>query len=401
MNNHTGTRHAGKTVLTLLLCLTLCAAALLPAFALGPVKTLKASSVTESSITLRWSAVKNATGYQLQQYKEKTWTQIRITAKGETTVKKLSAGTAYAFRVRAVKDGETGAFSAVLRVRTKPAQVREPAAKSVKPTQVKLQWNKVKGAEGYRVQQYIDKTWKTVFTTEKRSAAIRDLSPDTVYRFRVAAFLKNGTKTVFGKNSAVCKVKTASLPVGPSQEKQPSLYQKYDKMFQGGTFYMVFTTNDPELGDAPITAAMKNGSVVVDSVVQGYRIRLLYDAKKDRTYLLVPALRAYTCLSENMMDDMDLRHSLIEITAPTDATDAVAYETKLDGKTYTVEAFRTADGETRYYFQGETLVRIDAIGTDGTVTSTFVQTLTDKVPDSLFEIPRNYRYLDLSWLELF
>ena len=97
MNNHTGTRHAGKTVLTLLLCLTLCAAALLPAFALGPVKTLKASSVTESSITLRWSAVKNATGYQLQQYKEKTWTQIRVTAKGETTVKKLSAGTAYAF----------------------------------------------------------------------------------------------------------------------------------------------------------------------------------------------------------------------------------------------------------------------------------------------------------------
>ena len=98
---------------------------------------------------------------------------------------------------------------------------------------------------------------------------------------------------------------------------------------------------------------------------------------------------------------MDLRHSLIEITAPTDATDAVAYETKLDGKTYTVEVFRTADGETRYYYQGETLVRIDVIGTDGSVASTFVQTLTDEVPDSLFEIPKNYRYLDLSWLELF
>lgn len=401
MNNNTGIRHAGKIVLTLLLCLTLCAAALLPSFAVGPVKTLKASSVTESSITLRWSAVKNATRYQLQQYKEKTWTQVRVTAKTETTVKKLAAGTSYAFRVCAVKDGETGAWSAVLRVRTKPAQVREPAVKNAKPTQVKLQWNKVKGAEGYRVQQYLNNTWKTVLTTEKRNATIRNLSPDTVYRFRVAAFLKNGTKTVFGKNSAVCKVKTASLPVAPPKEKQPSLYQKYDQMFRNGTFYMVFTTNAPELGDTPITAAMKNGSVVVDTVAQGYRIRLLYNAKTDRTYLLVPALRAYTRLSENMMDNMDLRRSLIEITAPTDATDAIAYETKLDGKTYTVETFRTADGETRYYYQGETLVRIDVIGTDGTAASTFVQTLTDEVPDSLFEIPKNYRYLDLSWLELY
>ena len=387
-------RHAGKSLLSLLLCLLLALSVLLPAFAADTVKTLKASAVTQSSITLHWTAVKGATGYQLQQYKEKHWTLVKSTAKTETKVKNLAAATAYAFRVRAVKGKEPGAFSAVLRVRTAPAQVQNLTAKSVKATQVKLQWNKVRGAEGYRVQQRTGKTWTTVLITEKRSATVRDLPADTGVRFRVAAFLNNGKQTVYGKNSAVCRVKTADLP-GASQ---PHLYKKYNRMVENGTFLMVFTTDDPDLGDKPVTVAMKNGSVVVDTMLQGIRVRMIYDAKKNQNFMLVPAFRCYTELTEEMLADMDMQRSIIEFAEPLDPATAKVFTAEQDGETYTVEAFFKDGTQTNYYFKGETLVKIVTVEPDGAISSVFVQTMTDKVSDSLFEIPKGYRRLNLSFL---
>jgi len=366
-------RHAGKSLLSLLLCLLLAASVLLSAFAADTAKTLKASAVTQSSITLHWTAVKGATGYQLQQYKEKHWTLVKSTAKTETKVKNLAAAASYAFRVRAVKGKEPGAFSAVLRVRTAPAQVQNLTAKSVKATQVKLQWNKVRGAEGYRV---------------------RDLPADTAVRFRVAAFLNNGKQTVYGKNSAVCRVKTADLP-GASQ---PHLYKKYHRMVENGTFLMVFTTDDSDLGDKPVTVAMKNGSVVVDTMLQGIRVRMIYDAKKNQNFMLVPAFRCYTELTEEMLADMDMQRSIIEFAEPLDSATAKVFTAEQDGETYTVEAFFEDGTQTNYYFKGETLVKIVTVEPDGAISSVFVQTMTDKVSDSLFEIPKGYRRLNLSFL---
>ena len=391
-------RHAGKSLLTLLLCLLLAASVLLPALAAGPVKTLKASAVTQSSITLRWTAVKGATGYQLQQYQEKHWTLVKSTAKTEAKVKNLAAAASYAFRVRALKGKDPGAFSAVLRVHTAPAQVQNLTAKNIKATQVKLQWSKVKGAEGYRVQQRTGKTWTTVLTTEKRSATVRDLPADTALRFRVAAFLNNGNRTVFGKNSAVLKTRTAPLSPAQPNEPQPLLYQKYRRMVEDGQFLMVFTTDDPELGKEPITAAMKDSSAVVDTVLQGFRIRMLYDAKKDQNYMLLPAFRSYTVLSEEMVEDMGLQRSLIESIEPHDPTNAEVFTAEQDGETYTVEAFLDDGAQTNYYFKGETLVKIVTVEPDGSISNIFVQTMTDKVPDSLFEIPKGYRRLNLSFL---
>ena len=406
MKNEKRTRFAGKALLPLLLCFVIAAGTLLPAFAVGTVKTLQVRAATESTITLRWSAVKGATGYQLQQYKNQKWTRIAVTDKTTRTVKQLSAGTAYAFRVRAVKDKEKGAFSATLRARTAPAQVEQVTVKSAKQTSVKLQWNKVKGAEGYRVQQRQDQTWVTVLTTEKRSATIRDLPADTAQRFRVAAFLTSGSKTVFGKNSAACKTRTLPVPAEepdaseeePQEAPKPVLYQKYDRMFRNGSVLMIFTTDDPELGEEPITAAIKDGSAVVDTMVLGNRVRMLYDAKADATYLMLPKFRRYTQLSDAMMEDMDLQHSLIEIMEPFDPANAEVYTLEQDGAAYTVEAFFKDDTRTNYYFKDETLVKIEVIEADGTVSTSFVQTLTDAVPDSLFEIPKNYRFLNLSFL---
>ena len=52
----------------------------------------------------------------------------------------------------------------------------------------------------------------------------------------------------------------------------------------------------------------------------------------------------------------------------------------------------------QYYFDGDTLVRLDSTGEDGVVASTYITRITTDVPDSTFEIPKGYGYLNLDWL---
>ena len=169
-------------------------------------------------------------------------------------------------------------------------------------------------------------------------------------------------------------------------------------MVENGTFLMVFTTDDPDLGDKPVTVAMKNGSVVVDTMLQGIRVRMIYDAKKNQNFMLVPAFRCYTELTEEMLADMDMQRSIIEFAEPLDPATAKVFTAEQDGETYTVEAFFKDGTQTNYYFKGETLVKIVTVEPDGAISSVFVQTMTDKVSDSLFEIPKGYRRLNLSFL---
>ena len=65
-----------------------------------------------------------------------------------------------------------------------------------------------------------------------------------------------------------------------------------------------------------------------------------------------------------------------------------------------LESYTTKNGDTaNYYFDGEALVRRDDIAKDGTVTTTVFTKFSTDVPDSYFEIPDDYGYLNLGWLE--
>ncbi|MBQ7295437.1 MAG: fibronectin type III domain-containing protein [Clostridia bacterium] len=89
------------------------------------VEVLKASAKNKTSVTLKWSEVKRATGYQVFIYSATKGKYVRKTAVTGTTAKITGrkAGTVYKFKVRAYfkqADGTSryGDFSDVLSVRT-------------------------------------------------------------------------------------------------------------------------------------------------------------------------------------------------------------------------------------------------------------------------------------------
>ena len=202
---------------------------------------------------------------------------------------------------------------------------------------------------------------------------------------------------------------TSGIPGGqnqastqPTQSAAPKTYRitRYQEMFKSGTYLMEFKTSDPELGDTPITAASKNGNFVIDTKIQNYKCKMLYTAKDKTTYLIIDDFKKYTKLPEEMMgEDFDMGSMMASFGKPVDTDKVQTSTVKIGGKTLNCETVEDSNGTMNYYFDGDTLVRIDSVDKNGNVDSTFISKLTSDVPDSVFQIPSNYGYLNLSWLE--
>ncbi len=104
------------------------------------VENVRASAKTKNSVTLKWSPVKNARGYQVYLYNSATkkYERKAVVSKNTAVVKNLKAGTSYVFRVRAYfKAADTyyyGEFSDSLKVKTASAS----AAKAAEPAKDSL-----------------------------------------------------------------------------------------------------------------------------------------------------------------------------------------------------------------------------------------------------------------------
>ncbi len=179
--------------------------------------------------------------------------------------------------------------------------------------------------------------------------------------------------------------------------------KKYQKLFAGGTWLMEFTSNDEDLGDVPITAAVKNGNVYIATKFQSMDCKILYlngsGGKSGTTYLIIDAFKKYSKMPEDLVgDEMNVDNLMGNFGTEINKKITVS-KANVGGKELICESYVADDGSVvKYYFDGETLVRRDNENTDGTVDSTYISKLTSDVPDSLFEIPSNYGYLNLSFL---
>ena len=187
---------------------------------LSKVTSFKVKSLTSTNVTLQWNKNANASGYQLQQYKDGKWVTIYIGTKATDTsytVKKLKAGTAgYRFRIRAYKTyGNTkqyGSWSGEVKVNTNPYGVGGFKCSSKTSTSVTLKWNKGTTASGYQLQQYKNGKWVTIYTGTKAtntSYTVKGLKAGTAgYRFRIRAYKTYGNTKQYGSWSSEVKVNT-------------------------------------------------------------------------------------------------------------------------------------------------------------------------------------------------
>lgn len=197
-------------IVTVLFCLSITFAAVVPAFAaVARVKNVKAE-VTASKVILSWSKASGVSGYQIQQYSKNTWKSVGTTTKTTYTVTKLTTGTTYKFRVRAYKKSGKktvyGKASAV--VSAKPVCIAPTSFKAsvLSPTSVKFTWKAVPAASGYKLQKYSGKKWVDVSKTTKTYLTLSKLSTGVTVKYRVLAYKTVGKKLVNGKASAALSV---------------------------------------------------------------------------------------------------------------------------------------------------------------------------------------------------
>lgn len=99
---------------------------------------------------------------------------------------------------------------------------------------VQLKWTKITGASGYTIYQYKSKKWKAIASTSKSSYTVKKLKSGTTYKYRIAAYVKNGSKKVYGPKSA-----TVITSTEPAKSKITSIKNKgsysyyYRKLYFG------------------------------------------------------------------------------------------------------------------------------------------------------------------------
>ncbi len=225
--------------------------------------TVNASKMTAvsatSAIRLTWPKVAGATGYKVYQYNASQKKYVQIATVTDATYKRtnLTPGATYYFKVKAYKrlsNGTVidGAASNTYTTATQCAATKITSAAQT-TSAIRIYWQKVAGASGYRVYQYSASQGKYVQiavvsgTTYK---VTKNLKAGTTYKFIVKPYkkLSNGT-IINGVSSAAfttatkCAAPTITSLVASSGQKATLKWSAVT----GATGYQVYySTNNSD-----------------------------------------------------------------------------------------------------------------------------------------------------------
>lgn len=220
------------------------------------------STSTTSSITLNWSAVEGATGYRVYYKTSSGWkTTVSKTTKTTYTFKNLKAAARFTFAVKSYRiDGDTTTWA-------KGYTSHETSTQALTPTKItstqndysiKLSWDAVKGATGYRVYVKTADGWQKRGTVTKTSHKITNLKAGTKYTFAVRPYIRTADKVIWSayktykgatatKSTSVNVYKNAggSITIGCDNIKGAEGYRLYYKKDGAKSFklYKTYTKN--------------------------------------------------------------------------------------------------------------------------------------------------------------
>jgi fibronectin type 3 domain-containing protein len=181
----------------------------------------KVSASNVFALTLSWTAVPGATGYEISQSTSSTGTYAIVGDVGSTTFTKssLSFNKVYYYKVRAYTlVGSTkfyGPLSSAFSGKTALLPVSGVTSEYTNYNANRIAWQPVEGAAGYAI--YFSKGTSTSYTLIKYQTATTlihsALTTNTKYNYKVRAYRMVGTTRVFGPYSDVSS--STPLPLAP------------------------------------------------------------------------------------------------------------------------------------------------------------------------------------------
>lgn len=174
-----------------------------------------------TTVTLRWSKVKGATGYRVQRYdkKGKKWVTALTAKKGSTvsgSIKKLSPGITYKLKIQAYKKaGKKTLYSKKAKVLYAVTKPSKPQLKSLtaKGAKMIVKWKGV-AAAGYQIVYARNSKFKSadsVYVNTENSTASFYAPYSGTYYVRMRAYKSSGGKKHYGPWSNTKSLKV-SIP---------------------------------------------------------------------------------------------------------------------------------------------------------------------------------------------
>ena len=217
----------------------------------APAKTTKIvqSDTTVSSYTLKWSAVRNATGYLLYRYDTKKggYTKIANTKNTYYKLSSLRAGQAVKYCVKAyvqTKNGVIYGKYVEYTALTCPPQVSGIKQKNATPTSYTLYWNRIGNVNVYKVYKYdkAKKKYIAIANTANNYLNISGKKPGESDRYRIVAYTRTASGYVRSAVSATFEAAASPTAVTgfKASSQTTSSYKLSWNKASGNTGYVIF-----------------------------------------------------------------------------------------------------------------------------------------------------------------
>lgn len=231
-----------------------------------------AKSLGYNTISIEWTKVEGATGYDIYRKTTGTYSKIGTVDKQSTVTfkdEKAVTGVRYQYTVRAFynKNGikKVSTYENYIHGTAYPSNPNLTSVTSVEYNAIELKWDKVDGASGYKIYRKLpsDKNYKELITLYGQTDKYTDqtVTCGTTYQYIIKSFrYENGKTYTSGNNSAVsCKAVPPVVKVKVASTGYNSLNVSWEKV-NGATGYRIYFKKDNAKNWTTL-ATFENGSL--------------------------------------------------------------------------------------------------------------------------------------------
>ncbi len=165
-------------------------------------------------VKISWNKSNGAEQYRVYYKGRKGWTRLADTTSTSYTDSKVTSGKTYTYTVRCLNKSKNKFTSGYNSTGKSIKYVSAPKISRTEATynSVTLNWDKVNGAEKYRVYRRGEKGWSRLFDTTSTAFTDTNLYAETAYTYTVRCINSSANKFTSGYNSKGFTVTTLSAP---------------------------------------------------------------------------------------------------------------------------------------------------------------------------------------------
>lgn len=264
-----------KRMITLLCALCLLLFCLQPAAAadetppLAQVQSLTSTLSDDTTVTLQWAEVPDATGYKVYCFNEEAdkFKTVLTTTATLGVVPQLQRGKTYRFRVRAFQKTETGNRwgdnSEECYAVTAPYALKNLRVRDVTTDTVTLQWKAASGATHYEIYLYDKekKEFRLYGLSGHNQMTVRRLDANRTYRFKVRPFRLEKGKYAPGPLSDAIRETTDTNGLPHTAWQAVKAYSRALNAAKGSASYQLAAKKTVKMENYKVSRAAFSGTV--------------------------------------------------------------------------------------------------------------------------------------------